>query len=133
LLILVLTVLSGFYPALVISRFRPIQALKNKFQGAEIGGVSVRRGLVVLQFAIAQILMIGTLIAVRQMNLVQDTDLGFNKEAIYYMEVPTDSPETSHMETFKQELLRIPGVMGASKGSDTPSSDNNSATNFYFD
>jgi putative ABC transport system permease protein len=133
LLIVVLTLFSGFYPALIISGFGPVQALKNKFQGAEIGGVPVRRGLVVLQFAIAHILMIGTLIAIRQMNLVQETDLGFNKEAIYYMEVPSDSPETSHMETFKQELLRIPGVMAASKESDTPSSDNNSATSFYFD
>jgi putative ABC transport system permease protein len=132
-LIVMLTLLSGFYPALIISGFRPIQALKNKFQGAEIGGVPVRRGLVVLQFAIAQILMIGTLIAIRQMNLVQETDLGFNKEAIYYMEVPSDSPETNHMETFKQELLRIPGVLGATKESDTPSSGNNSATNFSFD
>lgn len=133
LLILALTLLSGFYPALIISGFKPIQALKNKFQGAEIGGVSIRRGLVVLQFAIAQILMIGTLIAVRQMNLVQDTDLGFNKEAIYFMEVPSDTRETNKMETFKQELLRIPGVLGASKASDVPSSDNNSASNFYFD
>ncbi len=133
LLILILTLLSGFYPALVISRFRPIQALKNKFQGAEIGGVPIRRGLVVLQFAIAQILMIGTLIAVRQMNLVQETDLGFNKEAIYYMDVPSDTRESNRTETFKQELLRIPGVIGASKASDTPSSNNNSASNFYFD
>lgn len=132
-LILVLTLLSGFYPALIISRFRPIQALKNKFQGAEIGGVSIRRGLVVLQFAIAQILMIGTLIAIRQMNLVQETDLGFNKEAIYYMEVPSDSQDNNRIESFKQELLRIPGVLSASMGSDVPSSDNNSATNFYFD
>jgi ABC-type antimicrobial peptide transport system permease subunit len=132
-LILALTLLSGFYPALIISRFRPIQALKNKFQGAEIGGVSIRRSLVVLQFAIAQILMIGTLIAVRQMNLVQETDLGFNKEAVYFMEVPSDSKESNRIESFKQELLRIPGVMSASMGSDVPSSDNNSASNFYFD
>jgi putative ABC transport system permease protein len=132
-LMIVLTLLSGFYPALVISSFRPIQALKSKFQGAEIGGVPIRRGLVILQFAIAQILMIGTLIAVRQMNLVQDTDLGFNKEAIYYMFVPSDARETNKMETFKQELLRIPGVVAASKSSDTPSSANNSASNFSFD
>ncbi|MBN7813688.1 ABC transporter permease [Algoriphagus sp. H41] len=132
-LMLGLTLLSGFYPALVISRFRPIQALKNKFQGAEIGGVPIRRGLVVMQFAIAQILMIGTLIAVRQMELVQDTDLGFNKEAIYYFDVPSDTRETNRMETLKQELLRIPGVIAATKESDIPSSDNNSATNFYFD
>ena len=125
--------LSGFYPALIISGFRPIQALKNKMQGAQLGGVSIRRGLVVMQFAIAQILMIGTLIAIRQMNLVQQTDLGFNKEAIYYMEVPSDSRENVRIETFKQELLRIPGILGASLASDVPSSGNNSASNFYFD
>lgn len=133
LLLLFLTLISGVYPALIISGFKPIKALKNKFHGAEIGGVSVRRGLVVLQFAIAQILMIGTLIAVRQMNLVQETDLGFNKEAVYFMEVPRDSKENQRIEAFKQELLRIPGVMTASMHSDVPSSDNNSATNFYYD
>lgn len=132
-LILLLTLLSGFYPAMIISGFKPIQALKNKFQGAEIGGVSIRRGLVVMQFAIAQILMIGTLIAVRQMNLLQETDLGFNKEAIYFMEVPADNMENPRIETFKQELMRIPGVMAASMSSDAPSSGNNSASNFYFD
>lgn len=132
-LILLLTLLSGFYPALIISGFKPIQALKNKFQGAEIGGVSIRRGLVVMQFAIAQILMIGTLIAVRQMNLVQETDLGFNKEAIYYLEVPADKKENPRIESFKQELMRIPGVLAASMASDTPSSNNNSASNFSFD
>ncbi|WP_111672250.1 ABC transporter permease [Algoriphagus litoralis] len=132
-LVIMLTFFSGFYPAMIISGFKPIQALKNKFQRAELGGVSIRRGLVVLQFAIAQILMIGTLIAVRQMNLVQETDLGFNKEAIYYMEVPPDSRESGRIESFKQELLRIPGVKGASMASDAPSSGNNSASNFYFD
>lgn len=133
LLLVVLTFVSGFYPALIVSGFRPIQALKNTTQRAEIGGVSIRRGLVVLQFAIAQILMIGTLIAVRQMNLVQETDLGFNKEAIYFLEVPGDTNETNRMESFKQELLRIPGVLASSMASDVPSSNNNSATNFYFD
>ncbi|WP_113924711.1 ABC transporter permease [Cognataquiflexum aquatile] len=132
-LLVLLTLVSGFYPAMIISKFQPIQALKNKFQGAQIGGISIRRGLVVLQFAIAQILMIGTLIAVRQMNLVQETDLGFNKDAIYYIEVPSDSPTEVRIEGFKQGLLGIPGVEGASLASDVPSSDNNSATNFYFD
>lgn len=132
-LLILLTLLSGFYPAMIISKFQPIQALRNKFQVAEMGGVSIRRGLVVLQFAIAQILMIGTLIAIRQMNLVQETDLGFNKKAIYSIEIPTDSKEEARIEGFKQELLRIPGIVGASLASDVPSSGNNSARNFYFD
>lgn len=133
LLIVMLTLLSGFYPAMIISKFQPIQALKNKFQAAQIGGVSIRRGLVVLQFAIAQILMIGTLIAIKQMNLVQDTDLGFNKDAIYFINVPSDTKTDVRIEGFKQELLALPGIVGASLASDVPSSDNNSASNFSFD
>lgn len=133
LLMVLLTLLSGIYPALILSAFKPIRALKNKFQSADLGGVAIRRGLVVLQFAMAQVLMIGTLIAIRQMNLVQDADLGFNKEAIYYLEVPSDSRENSRIAAFKQELKRIPGVIGATMASDAPSSGNNSATNFYFD
>lgn len=132
-LILVLTLISGFYPAMIIARFQPIRALKNKFHSADIGGVSVRRGLVVMQFVIAQILMIGTLIAIRQMNLVQEADLGFNKDAIYFIHVPNDSKSEVRIEGFKQELLRVPGIKDASLASDVPSSDNNSATNFYFD
>ncbi|MCH7401220.1 ABC transporter permease [Belliella kenyensis] len=133
-LIVLLSLLSGFYPAMIIARYQPIRALKNKFQSADIGGISIRRGLVVLQFAIAQILMIGTLIAVRQMNLVQNIDLGFNKEAIYYVHVPSDKTNGEmRIEGFKQEILRMPGVKGATLASDVPSSDHNSATNFYFD
>lgn len=133
LLMVLLTLLSGIYPALILSAFKPIRALKNKFHSADLGGVAIRRGLVVLQFAMAQVLMIGTLIAIRQMNLVQDADLGFNKEAIYYLEVPSDSRENNRISAFKQELKRIPGVLGATMASDAPSSGNNSATNFYFD
>jgi ABC-type antimicrobial peptide transport system permease subunit len=132
-LIVMLTLLSGFYPALIIAKFQPIRALKNKIQAAEIEGVSIRKGLVILQFAIAQILMIGTLIAIRQMNLVQDSDLGFNKEAVYFVDVPSDTKADVRLEGFKQELLRIPGIVGASLASDVPSSGNNSAMNFYFD
>lgn len=132
-LTILLTVLAGFYPAMIISGFQPVKALKNKMQAAEIGGISVRRGLVVLQFVIAQILMIGTLVAVRQMNLIQDTDLGFNKDAIYFVQVPSDTQDEVRIEAFKQELLRISGVKGASMASDVPSSGNNSASNFYFD
>ncbi|KEO75687.1 ABC transporter permease [Anditalea andensis] len=132
-LVLILTLLSGFYPALIISKFQPVKALKTRFLAAEIGGVSIRRSLVVLQFAIAQILMIGTVIAIRQMNLIQDTDLGFNKEAIYFIEVPSDNHNNVRIEGFKQELLTISGIKGASLASDVPSSGNNSASNFYFD
>ncbi len=132
-LILTLTLLSGFYPALVISKFKPINALKSKFQQNQIGGISVRKALVVIQFVIAQILMISTIIAIRQMNMVQEADLGFAKDHVYFVEVPFDSENERRIDFFKQELLKNPSVISASLASDVPASDNNSLFNFYFD
>lgn len=132
-LVLVLTLFSGFYPALVISKFKPITALKSKFQQNQIGGVSVRKVLVVVQFVIAQILMISTIIAIRQMNMVQEADLGFAQDQVYFVEVPFDDPNARRIDFYKQELLKNPNVISATLGSDVPASDNNSLFNFYFD
>ncbi|WP_028296940.1 ABC transporter permease [Olivibacter sitiensis] len=131
--LLVITLLSGLYPALVISGFKPILALKNKMHVAQIGGVSLRRGLVVVQFAIAQLLMVGTLVAVKQMTYIREADLGFNKEAIYYVNVPSDDKANKRMDVFKQRLLQVPAVKSVSLATDVPSSDNKWSSNFYFD
>src|SRR5207253_892181 len=79
---IVVTVLAGAYPSFILSGFKPVLALKNKITSANIGGISLRRGLVVTQFAISQILITGTIIAISQMNFVRGADLGFNKEAV---------------------------------------------------
>jgi len=76
------TLLSGIYPALVLSGFKPALALKNKITAASVGGIPLRRALVVLQFSISQLLIIGTVIAVKQMNFVNNADLGFDKTAV---------------------------------------------------
>lgn len=133
LLILVVTLLSGIYPALVISRFEPIRALKSKVQTAQLGNVSLRRALMLVQFAIAQVLMIATLIAIQQMNLIQNADLGFTKDEIFLVELEEENPEQPRHQSFKQELLRIAGVKSVSLASDPPGSGNNSATNFSYD
>ena len=131
-LILVVVTLSGLYPSLVVSGFKPVLALKNKISAASIGGIPLRRTLVVAQFAIAQLLFIGTVIAVRQMNFVNNADLGFDKNAVLVIPGYTDSTSLRKMQDFKQALLRTPAVQAASFASDAPSSDNNSSTNFNF-
>jgi len=128
----VVIVISGIYPALVVSGFKPVLALKNKINAASIGGIPLRRALVIAQFAISQLLIIGTVVAVKQMNFVNDADLGFDKDAVLMVPCGTDSICLQRMKGFKQELLRTPGVQSASFTSDAPSSDNNSSTNFYF-
>ena len=129
----VVTILSGLYPALVVSGFNPALALKSKISSATVGKASLRKGLVVTQFAISQILIIGTIVAVSQMNYVHTADLGFNKEAVLVIDTNSDSVVQSRQDVFKEKLLQMPGVQAVSFSSDVPSSDNNWSGNFAFD
>ena len=131
--LIVVTLLSGIYPALIVSSFKPALALKNKIASANIGGISLRRVLVVTQFAISQILIIGTIVAISQMNFVRSADLGFNKEAILVLPAYSDSANQAKMQPLKQQLLQNPAVVNVSYASDEASSDNNWASNFAFD
>ncbi|MEP7317421.1 MAG: FtsX-like permease family protein, partial [Panacibacter sp.] len=131
--LLVVTILSGIYPAMIVSGFKPVMALKSKITSANIGGISLRRILVITQFAISQILIIGTIVAVSQMNHVRNADLGFNKEALLILPAHTDSINLARMEPLRQQLLKNPGVLNVSFGSDEVSSNNNWASNFAFD
>ncbi|HXL57583.1 MAG TPA: FtsX-like permease family protein, partial [Chitinophagaceae bacterium] len=128
----VVTIFSGLYPSLIVSGFSPMLALKNKITSATIGGISLRRGLVITQFAISQVLIIGTIVAISQMNFVRNADLGFNKEAVLLLNANADSAFISRESAFKRSLLQLPGVQAASFSSDVPSSDNNWGTNFSF-
>ncbi|AFD05403.1 ABC transporter permease [Solitalea canadensis] len=130
---IVVTIFSGIYPALILSGFKPALALKNKISSANIGGISLRRGLVVTQFAMSQILVVGTIVAVAQMSFVRNADLGFNKEAVYVLTSASDSVVVSRHKALKEELLQMPGVSSATFCSDVPSSDMNWGSNFAFD
>ena len=72
--------LAGLYPSFVQSAFQPALSLKG-VSGTRHKGLTLRKGLVVLQFAISQLLIIGTIIVARQMDFLRNQDLGFNKEA----------------------------------------------------
>lgn len=128
--LILVTLLAGIYPALILSGFQPVVAIKNKISSATVGGISLRRTLVILQFAISQALIIGTIVAVMQMDYVRTADLGFNKEAILLLQGSTDSTVLANQPAFKNALAKIPGVKDISFASDMPSSDNNSGTNF---
>lgn len=131
-LLIFVTLSAGLYPALILSGFKPALALKNKITSATVGGISLRRGLVVTQFAISQVLIIGTVVAISQMNFIRKADLGFNKEALLIINANNDSVIHSEQEAFKQKLLQLPGVQAVSFSSDVPSSDNNWSGNFAF-
>ena len=126
------TLLAGLYPAFVLSGFNPITALRNKMTTAKSGSITLRRGLVVAQFAISQILIIATIVAISQMNFINKADLGFNKDAVLVLNDNGDSATVARLASFKQQLLSLPGVQSVSMNSDMPSSDNGWSTNFAY-
>lgn len=125
--------LSGLYPAIVLGRFKPIEAIKNKINTSKVGSKSLRRLLVVLQFSFSQILLIATIIAISQMNYIKNANLGFNKNAVLILNGNSDSASLARQRAFKDELLARSDVKSVSFSFDAPSSDNSWNTNFAFD
>jgi ABC-type antimicrobial peptide transport system permease subunit len=132
--IIVVTALAGFYPSIVLSRFNPVNALKSKLTVNAAKGISLRRGLVVFQFIIAQALIIGTLIIVQQMNYFMNQPLGFDKDAIVNVPYRMDTTGGKHADYLRQQLLGVNGVQAVSFSSNTPVEDDNDMwTTFKFD
>ena len=127
------TLLSGLYPAIIMSGFNPITALKNKFTSKTIGGISLRRGLVVLQFTVAQSLIIGTLIVVSQMDYFKTASMGFDKESIVNIPIPNDSISQTKINTLGIELKQQPGVKDVSFGTFSISDYSHWGSDFVFD
>lgn len=127
------TFLAGFYPGVVLSRWNPIHAFKGKVNARVAGGISLRRGLLVLQFAIAQLLIIGTLVIVQQMDFFHSRPMGFERKAIALVGVPWSRQRLPKNDYLKQQVLNIPGVVSASLCSDAPSTEGNGSSLFVFD
>ncbi|BAU52789.1 ABC transporter permease [Mucilaginibacter gotjawali] len=126
------TLLSGLYPAAVISGFNPITALKNRVMSRRATGISLRQVLVVFQFCIAQVLVIGTLVVVYQMQYFHNKSLGFNKDAIVNVSFPGDSLSRSKLKTMRDELLQQPGITEVSYSFASPSDNNGWGSDFKY-
>ncbi|HEX3384410.1 MAG TPA: ABC transporter permease [Mucilaginibacter sp.] len=126
------TLLAGFYPALVLSGFNPIEALKNKIKAGRSSGISLRRVLVVTQFCIAQVLVIGTLVLIYQMNYFNSKSLGFTKDAVITVPFPGDSISRTHINALKDQLLQQPGISDVSFSFASPSDNNGWGSDFKF-
>ena len=131
------SVLSGLYPSLVLSGFKPAMALKTQSGSKSASGFNMRRSLVVVQFVISQFFIMGTIVLLSQMKYFQSQELGFRKDAVLLLPVPErESPESdgvSKMRTLREELGRLTGVETVSLSSTPPSSGSVSSTGFYFE
>jgi len=112
--------LSGIYPALVLSRYMPVTVLKGAFKNAA-GGKWLRNGLIVGQFAASIILIAGTLIVYRQMHYMRNQDLGANISETMIIRGAfgglTDSSYQDIYHSFKDDILKVPGVKNITSSS----------------
>lgn len=127
-LILLVALLAGFYPALVISNFQPMHALKSAVTTAR-SRFTLRQGLIIGQFCITYGLLVGTFVASGQMNLFRNKDLGFAKDAVIAINGPRNQV-VSKMNAFRAQLLQNPSIREVSFSTGAPITKNFYGTNF---
>ncbi|WP_461117224.1 ABC transporter permease [Spirosoma jeollabukense] len=130
-LLLIVIFCSGAYPGLILTRFQPVLALKGKLSQQSVGGFSLRKGLVVAQFAITQLLIIGTLIITSQLRYSQQADLGFRKEAMVILPIPDN--KNAKITTLGAQFSEQSGVEKVTFFDTPPASDFLGRTNIRFD
>ncbi len=117
-LLLLVSLLASSYPALLLSSFQPALALKSQ-SAAKVQGISVRQGLVVFQFCVAIVLIIGTLVIGRQLDYMRHKELGFDEAHVVL--IPINHREMrERQEDFVARVRTAPGVLGASAMSGEP-------------
>jgi predicted permease len=132
LLLVVMSLLSGLYPAFVLSGFRPVEALKSRITTTSVAGLSLRRSLVVVQFIISQVLVIGTLVAVSQMQYFKNAPLGFSKDAIITVPLPEDPRKAAKLGSLYRQLADLRDVESVSLSFTPPSADANWNASWRF-
>ncbi|MEM7110297.1 MAG: ABC transporter permease, partial [Bacteroidota bacterium] len=121
------TFVSGFYPALVLSGFKPIAVVKGKFQNSR-GGILTRKILVVFQFTVSLVLIAGTVIVYKQLHYMQNADLGISIDKVIHIVRPDSNAETeeeheafmSRFDAFKDRLRSHSAIVAVGGTSNLP-------------
>ena len=123
-IMILVTFLAGFYPAFILSGYRPVWALKSQRNHGKPKGLSPRRGLVILQFIGAQILILVTIIIINQIDHFKDRPIGFHSEAIVLLRYPIGNEASEDKKQLiaklDHALRQVPGIIGYTFAYDTP-------------
>lgn len=129
-LIVVVTISAGLYPSLVLSAFNPVKALKNNVHSQNQSSLFLRKGLIIVQFFISQMLIIATVVVASQMSYFTEKPLGFDKEAIVSVDI--DDNSEAMLERLRNQLLANDLIKDVSFSLGTPMSDNTFETSYYL-
>jgi ABC-type antimicrobial peptide transport system permease subunit len=120
--IALVSLLSGLYPAWVLSGYKPVAAMKARVSSHTSSSLFLRRGLVTFQFVISQVLIIGTIVVASQMSYFRNKPLGFDSDQIVTFSLNDNDPNV--LNTLKTQLLSNSNVQSASFGVGVPTSEN---------
>lgn len=115
-LILIMSLLSGSYPAIFLSKFSAVETMKGKLRTGK-GGQTIRNSMVVVQFVISMIMIVSTIVVFDQIKFLGQKDIGFNRENLM---VISNAEWASNSESFVNELKNIPGVEQVSYNTSVP-------------
>ncbi|WP_342086815.1 ABC transporter permease [Dyadobacter sp. OTU695] len=119
-LVLGVILLAGFYPSVVLARFNPVTALKGAAGNQKAGRFSVRKSLVVVQFFITQLFIIGVIVMSAQVKHLKTAETGFDKDHILMVKMPGD--DLARQSTWVNELSAMPGVKRVALAAEPPMS-----------
>lgn len=126
-LLLFITLAMGLYPAIILSKFQPLDVFRQKKSATAIKGLTLRKGLMAFQLTTSQVMVIAAIVITYQLQFFQNKDLGFEKESVLVVDI--NGAETAEkMMTFKNKVKQFPFVKQASLSSTIPLTGRNSSS-----
>lgn len=125
-LLFFITLSIGIYPAVILSNFKPLEVVRQKFSTSPIKGFTLRRGLITFQLTTAQVLVIAAIVITCQLHFFQNKNLGFDKESVLVVNI--NNEESEKELAFKNKVQQLPFVKTATLNSSIPMSGHHSTT-----